>query len=295
VEGWQFVQQIDGVVYRVTENPLQHKKTNVEVKPMSFDNFTDWHSRDLVVLLENLTSKKHIAAGHDLITARKVSELHVTAGCVSVRVTMTTREIVTPKLIFPILSQGAWDLIETLVAANAWFYSALVEKRLPVELNQTLEQIGVSIFPSSLGDISEECNCGFHQPCVHMMALWHKLFDTLKNEPTIIFRIAGRTLDSELKRIEILRGLSQQRILKHRATPEPVKSIPMSYDEFYHIKNSQELNYPYRLKADALPALILRSTPTAIPIESSNFNESDLEDAYLTVARRAQVLGIRFK
>ena len=96
---------------------------------------------------------------------------------------------------FKEFTQTEKNIILRTVYENPTIMSALLNHKLPIEVNEILKYEGVNVFPTSHRDLNTSCNCpDYATICKHIAGLVYMIALEIDRDPFLIFRLRGLDL-----------------------------------------------------------------------------------------------------
>lgn len=139
--------------------------------------------------------------------ARKgtVSELVVAAGKVTARVAGSRPRPYRVRLGLPVFDEAGWKRATTALAGQLRHAAALLDGRMPEDVDEVLAGVGLSLFPRP-GELATSCSCpDVANPCKHVAAVHYVLAQTFDADPFLLPALRGRD------RASLLAGLRAAR------------------------------------------------------------------------------------
>lgn len=90
------------------------------------------------------------------------------------------------------LADGTFDELTDAVAGDLRATAAVLEGRLP----EPDEAAGADAVLPAPGAMRASCTCGARQPCRHVVALHRGIASTVDDDPAVLLRLRGRTLQT---------------------------------------------------------------------------------------------------
>ncbi|QUH03395.1 hypothetical protein HUO13_23495 [Saccharopolyspora erythraea] len=143
--------------------------------------------------------------GRSLARKGAVEDMAVVPGAVTARVRdgSRTREV---GLHLPVFGDDEWTTAVTALAGRLRHAIALLEGRLPEDVDDTLGEAGVPLFPRR-GELGSTCGCsGRAHPCAHAAAVHYVVARALDDDPFLLTRLRGRDRDRLLAELRAARG-----------------------------------------------------------------------------------------
>ncbi len=274
---------------------------NVETKEL-FSSFShSWGSVQFLSAFDNEELVKNKSKAELMIKSKKVLDLFISQGSITAKVQDERGALNKVKLEIEEINNKIWDNILKKIANTAFHTAKLLSFEVTEDIEEIFRSEGRTLFPSIQKDIKityREKTTEVLNP--HIVSLILKVAKIIQKDPFVMFLIRGKNKNdviSEIrkKRLEIKTSYINSRKNKQKKeTPPP--SIDISTDKnvlenFWRVKR-EVYSLTYDLKADELPASILKFLD---PLPLSGLDEdtdSLLEEAYAKVATRAQAYGM---
>ena len=229
----------------------------------------------------------------------RVLDFSVSPGRVSGRTLLDQTRPIRVDLIFPQLTDSNWSSVLSRLSLKAFFLAKLLARELPQEIEEIFSESGCHLFPESLTEITVECEPQENQELEHkaVACTIARLIFRLEEDPFSIFLLRGRGQE------EVLMELRRRRREDRDSTPtglslgsqqinyHPAPALNTTLDNFWNA--GKELwSLSYSIRADELPAAILKRLDP-LPLSGlEEIVEPHLEEAYARVASRAQGYGL---
>lgn len=139
--------------------------------------------------------------------ARKgtVSDLVIGAGTVAASVQGSRARPYRVTLRLRTFPDDTWQAVTAALADAVAHSAALLDGRMPEDIDETLAGCGVSLFPRP-GELATRCSCpDVANPCKHVAAVHYLLAETFDADPFLLTTLRGRD------RAELLAGLRNAR------------------------------------------------------------------------------------
>src|SRR5699024_10767398 len=123
-------------------------------------------------------------------------EMDVDAGSVTAAVQGSRARPYKVRIGLPALGKAEWaEVIESL-ANNAWFAAKLLAGEMPPDIEEVFTDVGVSLFPATLRELSMDCTCpDWEVPCTHLAAVFYLLAEAFDEDPFLVLAWRGRERD----------------------------------------------------------------------------------------------------
>lgn len=121
-----------------------------------------------------------------------VSDLTVAAGKVTARVAGSRPRPYKVGLTLPVFSDADWSRVTTALAGQLRHAAALLDGRMPEDVDEVLGGVGLSLFPRP-GELRTSCSCpDAANPCKHVAAVHYVLAQTFDADPFLLPQLRGR-------------------------------------------------------------------------------------------------------
>jgi uncharacterized Zn finger protein len=92
----------------------------------------------------------------------------------------------------PVFPDAEWDAAVAALAGQLRHAAALLDGRMPDDIDDTLAGCGLSLFPHA-GELRTTCSCPDHaNPCKHVAAVHYVLAQTFDDDPFLLPALRGR-------------------------------------------------------------------------------------------------------
>ncbi|MDD2943674.1 MAG: hypothetical protein PHC51_12000 [bacterium] len=256
-------------------------------------------NQPLVDLLCGLSGDLDLDAGLDDVKYRRIMDLMISTGRLSSRFRHQPGISTQLDLVFPVFSDTQWLSIIKLCSGNSLYLATLLAGDLSEEFTSALAEMSIHLLPRSHQELVLTSTGDEQQTRRHLAALYWSLAELLLHQPFSLFSLRGRGRQevlSELKMIRSAEATSRQGISAHpykeSAENQPSELPAQNIHQRYWRLKPAALKLAYRLKADELPAALLRrlQTPPVGILEEQA--ESLLDELYDYITRRAQGYAI---
>ncbi len=221
-----------------------------------------WWGRRWIRALESLSAtypNPRLIRGRGFARKGAVRDLVVRPGEVAAQVTQGKRHHdVTLKL--PVFTEAEWNAATRALSQQVRHAAALLEGRMPEDIDQTLGGVGISLFPRS-GELTSTCACADGtDPCTHAAAVHYVLAPMFDADPFLLLTLRGRD------RAALLAGLRAART-GHVEGPSPAgnqQEVPLtrlSADRLFSARDDLAAITPHPHQPDDPTATLRRLGP----------------------------------
>jgi uncharacterized Zn finger protein len=187
-----------------------------------------WWGQRWIGALEALgrTYANRLPRGRTYARNGSVSKLTVTAGQVTARVAGRRPTPYRVSLQIPVFTDVQWTAATHALARQLRHAAALLDGRMPEDIDETLDAVGLSLFPGPR-ELTTTCSCpDIANPCKHVAAVHYTLAHTFDADPFLLPTLRGRD------RKVLLAGLRAARTGQAAQEPEEATTtgdgIPLS-------------------------------------------------------------------
>ncbi|MEO3746109.1 SWIM zinc finger family protein [Plantactinospora sp. B5E13] len=180
-----------------------------------------WWSRRFVDVLESFALGTRLSRGRSYARAGQVLSLEVAPGEVTAVVQGSRPRPYAVSIRFRPFPEPLWARLETLLAAEALFSARLLAGDVPPDLEQVFAEAGAPLFPATIDELDQRCNCpDVAVPCKHLAATLYLLAEAFDADPFQLLHWRGRERSRLLARLRALRtGESTPDLPGHGADP----------------------------------------------------------------------------
>ena len=268
-------------------------------QPDSFFKRTSksWVSETLLSTFNEIGFDELLEEGLELVRSRRVLDFGVSKGACSARVFGETGAPVLVQVNLETITDEGWDKIYETLSDKSLFLASFLAGELPTELEAGFSDAGEALFPVSGKEFKVQIDGkNKRKLCPMSAAVIYKFLDALTENPFLYIVFRGRGREETIVEIRRKRSLKNQQeasasgVHIQQVHADHANEVPLDDDFWKSAESLQDLRY--NIKADELPAAILRHLD---PIPLGGLEEEierNLEDAYEHVTTRAQAYGL---
>jgi len=210
-----------------------------------------WWSAKFLEVMDYFESDSRITNGKNYAKKGQVHDLQVSTGVIIAKVQCTKARPFSVKIEFKTFSNEEWYHLLYAMVGKASFAAGLILGKIPQEIQKIFTKLNLSFFPKLKDDIKAACNCpDWANPCKHIAAVYFIFADMLNSDPSLLFKIRGKTIDEIteiLNEMRISRGFSNNLLFydkpllkeKVEAPIKPANKLEnFDLDSFFKIKPS---------------------------------------------------------
>jgi uncharacterized Zn finger protein len=257
-----------------------------------------WCSERMMSVFSSALTEGVSAQAADLIRRRRVIDFVINSGRVSAKVFDDLSRPLRIEILFKQYANEKWERIFGELAKQGYFLAVLLSGHLPPETEEIFSRHGAELFPSSLEKLTIAVNGQRHAPVTkHVAAVVYRLCEKLDDDPFSIFVLRGRGREETLLEIRKRRSFNSEAAnlgisLSYQDVKyEPAPPLVSTMDHFWS-SGGAALELSYSIKADELPASVLKWLDP-LPLRGLEDRlDVILEQAYEKIARLAQGFGL---
>jgi SNF2 family DNA or RNA helicase/uncharacterized Zn finger protein len=178
----------------------------------------------------------------------------------------------------PLFSGEQQGRVLSIIEENPVFLSALLNRALPVELNEACQQQNVEIFPRSWRSFGMKCSCPDSAvPCKHLAAVLYIVANEIDKNPFMVFEMHG---------FDLLKALEKSGFASSEAKREHIVSVT----DFCESKDDKStvIHNPTlysTLDFSTIPNLV-ETLPSILSTKPVFYPQGDFKEIYKTNLKR---------
>jgi uncharacterized Zn finger protein len=166
-----------------------------------------WWGKRWIGALEALGAvyANRLPRGRTYARQGRIANLTIRPGRVTAQVQGRRARPYRVTLTLPAFDDATWDGVLMALASEVRHTAALLDGRMPDDIDDVLQTCGVSLFPRPR-ELSTSCSCpDTANPCKHVAAVHYTLAQTFDDDPFLLPQLRGRDRD------QLLAGLRARR------------------------------------------------------------------------------------
>lgn len=180
-----------------------------------------WWGQRWIGALETLgrTYTNRLPRGRTYARNGSVTGLDVAPGRVTARVAGRRPTPYRVSLQIPVFTDAQWTAATHALTRQLRHAAALLDGRMPEDIDETLDAVGLSLFPGPR-ELTTKCSCpDIANPCKHVAAVHYTLAQTFDADPFLLPTLRGRD------RTALLAGLRAARAGESAPPPDGGPSV----------------------------------------------------------------------
>jgi uncharacterized Zn finger protein len=171
-----------------------------------------WWSRRFIEVLESFGMGSRLERGRTYARTGQVISMSLSTSLVVALVMGTRPDPYRARIGVRKFDDEEWRRIERALAGKAIFAAKLLAGEMPPEIEGVFTDLGLTLFPKTMRDMSMDCTCpDWQAPCKHLAATCYLLAESFDTDPFEIFAWRGRDREDLLANLRALRGSLQVR------------------------------------------------------------------------------------
>lgn len=171
-----------------------------------------WWSRRFIEVLESFGMGSRLDRGRAYARTGQVISMSLSTSLVVALIVGTRPEPYRARIGVKKFDDEEWRRIERALAGQAIFTAKLLAGEMPPEIEGVFTELGLTLFPETMREMSMDCTCpDWQAPCKHLAATCYLLAESFDTDPFEIFAWRGRDREDLLANLRALRGSLQVR------------------------------------------------------------------------------------
>jgi uncharacterized Zn finger protein len=153
------------------------------------------------------------------------------------------------------LSDAQWEQVIEALAGGALFAARLLASEMPEDIEEAFGAANVNLFPTHRGEIETSCTCpDWAEVCKHTAAVHYILGEQFDEDPFLLFRLRGRTVEQLTSALRVRRGAESEQEVE----PEPdATPLEEELDRFWEAGPALDA-VNITIKSPTVPHAVLR-------------------------------------
>lgn len=149
-----------------------------------------WWGAQWLNAFNHIDYSNRLPRGRSYANRGFVLSISIDGNRISAKVQGSRRTPYRVDISIPVFSASEKARILAVITENPFFLSQLLNRTLPAELHDSLQQIGIDLFPRSWKDLTGGCSCpDWAVPCKHMAAVLYLVANEIDKNPFLVFTI----------------------------------------------------------------------------------------------------------
>lgn len=185
----------------------------------------NWWGKRWIEVLENFRIGARLTRGKSYARKGQVTSLDIEKGVVKAKVQGSRSGKYTVEVRLTPFKKKEWDQIINAITENPAFAASLLSGDMPLEMEEHLSSMKLSLFPQKRRDLKTSCSCpDSSNPCKHIAAVFYLMAEAFDENPFLLFSLRGMEREDFLARLQ--GELPQNFATENSSTTEPLPEDP---------------------------------------------------------------------
>ncbi|MGI9274468.1 MAG: SNF2-related protein [Endozoicomonas sp.] len=241
-----------------------------------------WWGEQWLAAFNGIDYSNRLPRGRRYAGNGSVRTIDVDIHCVSAKVQGRQRAPYRVKVSLPLFSADQCRTVLKAVHQNPSVLARLLNRQLPPQVLDLMEEHNIRLFPHSWDDMRASCSCpDWAMPCKHIAAVIYLIANEIDKNPFVIFQLHGMDLAEEIQEqtgvelqnrgvpVQVLAGWTDKASVgnsestDHRLPDADLSTIPPLGDRIFSILSEKPLFHPKDFRG-MLSGLYRRSAKEAV-------------------------------
>jgi uncharacterized Zn finger protein len=151
-----------------------------------------WWAKRWIAVLEGFDIGARLQRGRSYARRGQVLSIDISKSSVKSKVQGSRPTPYTVTITMKGLAASDWKKLATALSGQALFAAKLLAGEMPQDIEQAFKNVGLSLFPEKLKDLTTECSCpDWSNPCKHIAAVYYLLGEEFDRDPFLLFKLRG--------------------------------------------------------------------------------------------------------
>jgi uncharacterized Zn finger protein len=178
---------------------------------------TSWWAKRWIAVLESFDIGARLGRGRSYARRGQVLSIDIDKGKVTAKVQGSRPAPYDITVGVKELSRAEWQKLAQALSRQALFAAKLLANEMPQDIEMAFQEVGLSLFPSKLRDLTTECSCpDWSNPCKHIAAVYYLLGEEFDRDPFLLFKLRGLSREELLA---LLGGVTERKSIRGERRP----------------------------------------------------------------------------
>ncbi len=171
----------------------------------------------------------------------RITRLEVLVGEISGEVQSPTHGVCKVTIRLAPWHNETWTHVIETLGSQPFFVTQAMAGNLPLELEQTLQQLNAPLLPTSAREIIQTCSCdtSSRQPCPELLVIHRQFSEMLNEEPWLLLRLRGRDRQQILQSLQTHRNVNGNNSALANGAATPHQAQPRETETYVHRPGSE--------------------------------------------------------
>ncbi len=189
---------------------------------------SSWWAKRWLQALEEFEIGSRLGRGRSYARRGQVISIDIQPGGVTAKVQGSRKRPYSVTIDIRSLTSKDWERIQAAMVEQPIIAASLLSGRMPDNIEDTFQSVGLSMFPDRQDDLETDCSCpDWSNPCKHVAAVYLLLGEEFDRDPFLIFRMRG------MDREDLLGPELRRSALTLEGPALPAEPLPPEPNEFW--------------------------------------------------------------
>jgi uncharacterized Zn finger protein len=151
-----------------------------------------WWAKRWIAVLESFDIGARLGRGRSYARKGQVLSIDVGKNTVKAKVQGSRPTPYAVTITVKAMAVSDWKKLTSALSGQALFAAKLLAGGMPQDIEQVFKNVGLSLFPEKLKDLTTECSCpDWSNPCKHVAAVYYLLGEEFDRDPFLLFKLRG--------------------------------------------------------------------------------------------------------
>jgi uncharacterized Zn finger protein len=163
-----------------------------------------WWAKRWIQVLESFDIGARLGRGRSYARRGQVLSIAIESGVVKSTVQGSRPKPYDITIQVKTLKESEWAKVLDALREQALFAAKLLAGEMPHDIEPLFKEVGLSLFPTKLDDLTTDCSCpDWSNPCKHIAAAYYLLGEEFDRDPFLIFTLRGLNRDILMERLAL--------------------------------------------------------------------------------------------
>ena len=193
-----------------------------------------WWAKRWIKVLESFNIGARLSRGRSYARSGQVLSIVIEKGKVTAKVQGSRPKPYDITIEVKTLSESDWAKVLDALSRQALFAAKLLAGEMPQDIEPLFQEVGLSLFPAKLGDLTTACSCpDWSNPCKHIAAAYYLLGEEFDRDPFLIFTLRGLSRDALMARLEATSPRRDSASGSPATSPRPCEPLSVESGTFW--------------------------------------------------------------
>lgn len=149
-----------------------------------------WWGKKWLETFNDIDDANRLARGRTYANTGRAHNIEIKGNTVTAKVKGSRPSPYTVTIIFQEFDSNTADNLKGIITNSPLILSQLLNKKLPLQILDSLDKAKIKLFPSSWREINAQCSCpDWAMPCKHIASIIYLLCVRIDNNPFTLFEV----------------------------------------------------------------------------------------------------------